>query len=67
MISKAQRILVAGAGCQLYQPLITAYDIAVFPQPACTLLSDPEGVRTLQGANYNHDTHGLSMGGRKNG
>lgn len=60
-------MLVAGAGCQRYLPLVTAFDIASKPQPLSALLSSLEGARTVLGANSNRKTPSASMGGRKNG
>ncbi len=58
--------LVAGASCQRYLPLITAYDIASKPLQEAALLSNVEGVRASKDA-YSTSNPALSAtGGQKN-
>ena len=58
--------LVAGAGCQRYLPLVTAYDIASNPLHEAALLSNLEGVRASKDAYSTSITALPSTGGQKN-
>jgi len=58
--------LVAGAGCQRYLPLITAYDIASNPLQEAALLSVIEGVRASKDAYSTSNSAHSATGGQKN-
>ena len=65
--SQPSIVLVAGAGCQRYLPLVTALDIASKPLQEEALLSAMEGVRSSKEAYSTSNSALPATGGQKNG